>query len=148
MRGTNYLIGGKSLWEMEASHLMEREVVFFDGMTSCHLIAETLVQRNFGSVPIVDEDKLLIGIVSEYDILKALAEGKNLETTPAVEVMSPAVSISETMGTKEIINLLEARHFIRVPVVDDQKRLIGIVARRDILAGYLDSTYPPHHGGL
>ena len=40
----------------------------------------------------------------------------------------------------EIIRLLEEKHLIRMPVVDTDGKLIGVVARRDILQGYVYAT--------
>jgi CBS domain-containing protein len=42
----------------------------------------------------------------------------------------------------EIIQLLQSKHLIRVAVVDAEGKLVGIVARRDILLGYLRATKP------
>jgi hypothetical protein len=47
----------------------------------------------------------------------------------------------DTLAT-EIIQLVQDKHLIRVTVVDAQKRLVGIVARRDFLVGYLRATKP------
>ena len=144
MRGTDYEVGGKRLWEMTASHLMEREVFCFRETASCEEVVETLVKENFGSVPIVDQEGGLIGIVSEYDLLDALLDGKDLKKTPVSEYMTePAISISEAMTADQISDLLQAHHLIRVPVTDPEGKLIGLVARRDILAGYLESHLGP-----
>jgi CBS domain-containing protein len=53
--------------------------------------------------------------------------------TPEVKFVRPDTPVDE------IIRLMEHEHLIRVPVVEDGK-LIGIVARRDILYGYLKTT--------
>jgi CBS domain-containing protein len=52
------------------------------------------------------------------------------------------VSVTRDTRTIEIIQLLQNNHLIRVPVVDAQEKLIGIVARRDILLGYLRASKP------
>ncbi|MFQ5950017.1 MAG: CBS domain-containing protein, partial [Nitrospiria bacterium] len=130
--------------EMKASHLMERDVLSFEVNVSCHSLTEAIVKGNFGSVPIVDRENRLIGIVTEYDLLNALLKGKGMMETPASEVMTEApTSITEEMPAEEIIALIQARHLIRVPVVDSEGKLIGIVARRDILACYVESTIGP-----
>lgn len=138
MRETSYWVGGKTAMEMTASHMMEKEVISFEGGTSCHALAETMVEENLGSIPIVDRAERLIGIVSEYDLLDAMRKGKELSRTTANEVMTqPAIAIPEEMPAEEINALLHSRHLIRVPVVDPENRLIGILARRDILGCYV-----------
>jgi len=144
MRQIDFCVGGKNIAEMTASHLMEREVVSSDKETSCHDLADTLFKRGFGSIPVIDREKMLIGLVSEYDILNALMKGMYLRKTPASAVMTQSVvSIKEETPLMQVIDILQARHLIRVPVVDPEGRLIGIVARRDILGCYYESTFGP-----
>ncbi|HIE65447.1 MAG: CBS domain-containing protein [Nitrospira sp.] len=144
MRRIDFRVGGKSMTEVTASHVMERDVFSCGGETSCDDMAETLVKEGFGSLPIVEDDSTLIGLVSEYDILDALMKGKYLLKTPASEVMTqPVVSINESTPIKEVIALLQSRHLIRVPVVDHEGRLIGLVARRDIIGCYLETSLGP-----
>ena len=144
MRLTEYLNSEKALTEMPASHLMERNVVYFEADGSCHDIAEAMVKKNFGDVPIVDGERRVIGIVTEYDLLNALMKGDSLKKVTAAELMTrPPIVISEETPEEEIVALLQSRHLIRVPVVDSEGKLVGIVARRDILAGYIESTLGP-----
>jgi len=148
MRGIDYWVGGKTMMEMTAAHLMEKEVVAFEEGMNCHRLAETLFEGDygrhpggFGSIPIIDKARKLLGIVSEFDLLNALMKGRDLKTTEASEIMTrPAVSITPEMPVEEIIGLLQSRHLIRVPVVDSEWKLVGIVARRDILGCYIEST--------
>ena len=52
------------------------------------------------------------------------------------------VSVTRDTPSTEIIHLLQSKHLIRVAVVDAKGKLVGIVARRDILLGYLRATKP------
>jgi len=143
MRGTDYWQGSKTLSEMNASHLMERAVQSFRESSSARDLAEAMVKGNFGCVPIVNEARRLIGVVTEFDLLKVLSLGKDLGTMVASAIMSAPICISEQMTAEEIVALLQARHLVRVPVVDADGRLSGVVARRDFLAGYLEATSGP-----
>ncbi|MFQ5579743.1 MAG: CBS domain-containing protein [Nitrospiria bacterium] len=141
MRRIDFLEGGKSMTDVTASHVMEDKVVYYGEAASCHDLAEAMVKGGFGSIPIVDGGMTLIGLVSEYDVLNALMQGKYLLKTPASEVMTqPVVSINKETPIKEVIALLQSRHFIRVPVVDHDGKLIGIVSRRDIIGCYLETS--------
>jgi CBS domain-containing protein len=51
-----------------------------------------------------------------------------------------AISVAKDTPALEVIQLLQSKHLIRVAVVDAESRLIGIVARRDILLGYIRAT--------
>jgi CBS domain-containing protein len=119
---------------------MEQEVVSCRPSDSGRHIASQLTKLNFGSLPVVNDDGILVGLVSEFDRLKALMEGKELEMVRAEEIMTPKVTVAqEDTPVDGIIRLLETGHLIRVPVVRDGK-LLGIVARRDILFGYMKCT--------
>ncbi len=132
--------GGKSMVEMLASHIMLRDFCCFGKDVYCDVLVEKIFKKGFGSIPIIDKEKRLIGLVSEYDILNALEKGMDLPNTLAFEVMTQkVVSVKEGTAIEEVIDLLQSRHFIRVPVVDAKGKLVGIVARRDVLGAYVKS---------
>jgi CBS domain-containing protein len=84
------------------------------------------------------KDGKLVGIVSEFDLLKAIEEGKDMEKVTAGEIMiKDPVTVTRNTPAMEIIHLLQERHFIRTPVVDADGKLAGVVSRRDIIQGYL-----------
>lgn len=144
MQRLAFRAGGKSMSEITSSHLMERDVISFGREAYCHDLAYILFNKGFGSIPVVDHERTLIGLMSEYDILNALMEGLNLRETLALEVMTqPAISVKEETPIEEVIALLQSRHLIRVPVVDNEGKLTGIVARRDIIGFYLKSSFGP-----
>lgn len=105
-------------------------------------VAEVLTERNFGSVPVVKEDKTLVGLISEFDLLKAMIDGKDLRTVAAADIMTPQeklVTVTDDMPVMELAKVLEESHLIRVPVVKG-KTLVGIVARRDIVFGHVKAV--------
>ncbi len=140
MRSVDFLIGKQDFKGLRAVQFMQQEVLFFSKTVSGSQMAATMTGGGFGSLPIVDEYLKPVGIVSEFDLLKAIRQGKLLDNVTAGEIMtSPAVTVSENASAEEIMQVLEDRHLIRVPVTDADGRLTGVVARRDILQGYLKS---------
>jgi CBS domain-containing protein len=140
MRRTEFLAEKREFRKLTAEVLMEQEVVSCRPSDSGRYIASQLTKFNFGSLPVVNDGGILVGLVSEFDLLKALMEGKDLDKVRAEEIMTPKVTVvQEDTPVDGIIRLLEIGHLIRVPVVRDG-RLVGIVARRDILFGYIKST--------
>jgi CBS domain-containing protein len=119
---------------------MEQEVKFCKPSDSARHIASQLTKFNFGSLPVVEDGGMLLGLVSEFDLLNVLTKGRDPKDVRAEEIMTRDVKfVREDTPVDEIIRLLETDHLIRVPVVRDGK-LVGIVARRDILFGYIKST--------
>ncbi len=122
---------------LTVGQLMEKNVQFARKDDKVKLLASDMME-GFGSVPIVDGAQTLVGIVSEFDLLKALRQGKRLDEVAAGDIMTPnPISALQGMDVLSLIDVLQNNHLIRVPVVDGAEKLIGIVARRDILRGYL-----------
>ena len=85
----------------------------------------------------------MLGIVSEFDLLKAIMDGKELTKVTAGDIMTKgAISVTQDTPAMEIITLLQSKHLIRVAVADADGKLVGIVSRRDILLGYVRATKP------
>ena len=106
-------------------------------------LAGAITEGGFGSVPILASDRKVMGIVSEFDLLEAIANGKELSRVTAGEIMTREInSVTPDTPVLKIIQLLQSKHLIRIPVVDVNGVLAGIVARRDILLGYLRATKP------
>lgn len=144
MRRVDYMLGGENFERMTAAHFMQTDVYYYSKDSTGDKLATAITMGGFGSVPIVDQDRRLIGIVSEFDLLKAIMNGKELEKVTADQMMTKeAISVQEDTPSAQIIDLLQSRHLIRVPVVDGEGKLSGIVARRDILQGYLKSKEAP-----
>ena len=119
--------------------IMEKQVQSAEKDTKAELLASYMME-GFGSVPIVDESNKLVGIVSEFDLLAVLRKGKLLQDVVAGEILTDnPISVTQDTDIVTLIDVLQNNHLIRVPVVDGSGKLIGIVARRDILRGYLQS---------
>jgi CBS domain-containing protein len=117
---------------------MEKKVHLAHGGTRVDVVASLMVE-GFGSVPIVDEQQRLIGVVSEHDLLIALDRGRPWGDLTAQDVMSRnPYSVRQETTVATLIHVLKASDLIRVPVVDAQNHLIGIVARRDVVRACLD----------
>lgn len=144
MRRVDYMLGGEDFKKMSAAHFMQTDVYYYPKNATGDKLATAITMGGFGSVPIVDKGKRLVGIISEFDLLKAITSGKELEKVTAEEIMTVSpICVTEETLSEEIIQLLQEKHLIRVPVVDKNGALVGVVARRDILQGYLKSKESP-----
>ncbi len=137
MRRTEYFTRACDPKTLTVQQLMEDAVVTVSPKTTGIEIAEILSDRNFGSIPVVEDDRTLVGLVSEFDLLRAVEMDKDLRTVTAADVMTrELVAATEDMPIQDLVHLLQERHLIRAPVLRDG-RLVGIVARRDVLFGYV-----------
>lgn len=140
------------------AEIMTREVLTVKKSTTVRELAEIFVNRRIGSLPVVDDNGKLIGIVTESDLVE---QGKNvhlptvislfdwviyLESEKTLEnelkkmggrtvadIYQPeAVSVTSAAQISEAADLMSSRHINAVPVVDNGT-LVGIVARIDII---------------
>jgi len=127
----------KSFDSMTVSQVMEKEVQFVRLKTKGDVIASLLIE-GFGAVPVVENGRQLAGIVSEHDLLAAIDDGHHLGAVSAKDIMTSnpySVRSETTLGT--LVHVLRASDLVRVPVVNKKEKLIGIIARRDVLRTYL-----------
>ena len=140
MRRSEYMLGDVDFKDLKASQIMEADVVACRPENTWKQIADLMTHGGFGDVPIIDKDGTLLGIVTEFDLLKVLKDGKDPNNVTALDIMTKdVISVSEETNSVEIVNILETKHLIRVPVLKDGK-LVGIVARRDIVFAFLQAS--------
>jgi CBS domain-containing protein len=124
---------------MMVRQVMEKQVQAAHLKTKGDVIASLMIE-GFGAVPVVDAEDRLLGIVSEHDLLGALDDGKKLGAVTASDIMTcNPYSIHPEAMLPTLIHALRASDLIRVPVVDADDKLVGIIARRDALRAYLAS---------
>ncbi len=121
------------------ARFIEKDVQCARQGTSAYDLASMMMEGSFGAIPIVDDKHRLVGIVSEYDLLASLERGEKWSERSAQDVMSPnPYSVLPDMTVGTLIHVFLKSNLIRVPVVDAQGALIGIIARRDVLRDYLN----------
>jgi len=122
---------------MTVKDVMEKRVQSARLTTKGDVMASLMIE-GFGAVPVVDSGRRLAGIVSEHDLLAAMDDGHELGRITAGDIMTGnpySVRPETTLGT--LVHVMRASDLVRVPVVDAKGKLIGIIARRDILRTYL-----------
>src|SRR5688572_19590233 len=90
-------------------------------------------ELDVGALPVCDNDRLA-GMVTDRDIaLRGVADGRDPNTTPVRDVMSPGiVYVFADQEVEEMARTMEARQIRRMPVLNREKRLVGIVSLGDI----------------
>jgi predicted transcriptional regulator len=123
---------------------MSQQVVVARENTNAEQISARLLAGEFNGVPVVDDNGAVIGIVTAIDILKAIQGGKKLNAMLARDIMTPNPStIKRDTPLEEIIRILVEKEIVLVPVVEDDNtnKLIGVVARLDILREKLNEGF-------
>ena len=122
---------------MQVKQVMQKMVQSAHLKTKGDVIASLMIE-GFGAVPVVDAKDKLLGIVSEHDLLAAMDDGHKLGAVAASEIMTfNPYSIHPEAILPTLVHVFVASDLIRVPVVDAKDKLVGIIARRDVIRAYL-----------
>ena len=95
--------------------------------------AQLMESEDIGSLPILDGEQLT-GVVTDRDIvIRAVAKGKDPRGMPVREVASSElVTVHANDDLSEALRLMASEKVRRLPVIDDENRLVGIVAQADV----------------
>jgi CBS domain-containing protein len=95
--------------------------------------ARIMRDSDTGVVPVLDGKKV-IGLITDRDIVvRAIADGKDLNNVRVNEVMTKQVrSVKEDSSVDEVLNLMSSAEIRRVPVVNNSDELVGIVSIGDL----------------
>ena len=143
---------------MKVADIMSTDVVTVSPTTSLKNVARLLVEHRISGVPVVDDDGVVLGVVSEGDVLfkerGALAPRRvlswlldgngedartKLDARTAAEAMtSPAQTIESWPLVSSAAARMLDQHVNRLPVVHNE-RLVGIVTRADLVRAFIRS---------
>ena len=141
-------------WSRRVSDVMTTSVITADRITPYKEIARLLAEHRISGLPVVKMGRAVVGVVTEADLLAAQAnmarrlrprtrwtwwpQGRQRPALTAGELMTtPAVTIGAGATIPAAARLMSMHHFRRLPVVNEQNRLVGIISRRDLLSVFL-----------
>ena len=150
---------------MKAADVMVRDPVTVTADADISLVIKLLLDHDISAVPVVDDDRRVIGIVSEADLLRREGIEEQQHRPWWVEAITPAtklaeefakshakkveelmttevISADENASLSEIAGLLERYRIKRVPILKDG-RLVGIVSRSNLLQGLASLASEP-----
>lgn len=127
----------------EVREIMTKDPICCTPDINLQEVAKLMVECDCGEIPILnnEREKHVIGVVTDRDICcRAVAQGKNPLELAAKDCMStPAVTINFRASVEECINLMERKLIRRIPVVDDDGAICGMVSQADIAEKLNDS---------
>ncbi len=129
----------EKLKSIKIAEIMTRPVICASPDSSAYDILTKLNSTHFSGLPVV-EDHIVVGIVSEKDVLLLVLQGKNLKTTPVSEFMTrDVVTADQDCAILPLLKAFLDNQVLRLPVTHEGK-LVGIVTRHDLLKLIIDST--------
>jgi CBS domain-containing protein len=139
---------------IKAGDIMTIEVIAVKRETPLKEVAKLMAEQGVSGVPVIEEDRKVAGIISEKDFLSRMGAGNSktfmgivakclkgkacvalsIRARNAEDIMtSPAVAVNEETTLLDITNIFKEKKINRVPVVDSDGYLTGIVSREDIV---------------
>ncbi|HXT64394.1 MAG TPA: CBS domain-containing protein [Pyrinomonadaceae bacterium] len=122
--------------EMKCSEVMTKDPACCLTTDTAFDAAQLMKSEDVGPIPIVSDKQTrkLEGIVTDRDLaLKVVAEGLDPKNTKIEEVMTTGVNTCRSDDDlNDAVHLMEANHVRRIPIVDENDRLVGIIAQADI----------------
>ena len=135
---------------MDVVDVMTRDVVTVSPATSAREAARLMVDSGFSGIPVVKGDKI-VGVLSEADYLakdgsqswiSRVLFGEDLDPLEGVEsvrdlMSSPPITISNAATVQEAARVMIHSGVKRLPVLDQDGRLVGLVTRADLIRSYV-----------
>lgn len=119
--------------------LMTKNLSTIQEEATVHEAARSMHQQRIGSL-LVRRQNEYAGIITETDIVKGVAEERDMRQLIVQELMSsPIISIDQKLSPQYARDLMADRH-IRHLVVTEEKSIVGIISARDLLAYFKTVT--------
>ncbi len=121
---------------MQVREIMTSNPACCTRQTSLDEVAQLMVEYDCGAIPVVEsmQNQRPVGIVTDRDIcIRTVARGENPLELTAGDIMSrPVITVRPTDSLDECIRVMEENQIRRVPICDDEGRLVGILSQADI----------------
>lgn len=151
---------------MLAKDIMTKEVFSVNENDTVDTVIKLLLEKEISGAPVVDSENRLVGVISEGDLIyksktfhfplyysifdsyifleKPSIIEDQLEKMTGYKVKDvmtkDVISVNEDATINKMATIMTEKDINRIPVVDNENKLVGIVARRDIIRSYSESS--------
>ena len=127
--------------DLKAKDIMTRPVVSARKNASARDIAMQVLAGLYSGMPVTDDYGRVIGVVTEFDLLKQVYEGRELVKLTAGDVMTKTpITVDVNASVNEILKTMMENNIVRLPVTENG-RLVGVIARCDILRAFIEPEF-------
>lgn len=109
-----------------------RELISISPNTSLGEAIKIMAYHNIGFLPIVENEKL-IGVISETDIIKIIANDGNLNDSIYKYANKSPITVSKETTVRDAVELMIKNNIRHLPIVDNSGKLIGVISVKDII---------------
>ena len=135
---------------------MKHEVISISVTATISEAATLFVEEHIGTLPVIDEDRKLVGILhirdllelvmpsfvklvedfgfvrDDFSVFETLLPPPVVDIQPASSIMVPPVSVRVGSGLLRAFAIMNRHHWYDLPVVDNDDRLVGLASRVDV----------------
>ncbi|WML52850.1 CBS domain-containing protein [Neobacillus sp. PS3-12] len=144
--------------KMKVKDFMIKDVISVRPDATIKEVMKTFVDKKIGGLPIVNDEGILKGIITDGDILRAIKpidrhiqdyfnlityiEEQNMESRLSELAELPILRIAKTRGIvtvspeddmKQVVVILAKHHFKKLPVIDKGNKVVGVISRGDVI---------------
>jgi CBS domain-containing protein len=116
--------------------MMTKHIVYCVPEDTVEHAASLMREENVGPIPVVEdrESKKLIGIITDRDLaVKVVAQGRDSKMTPVEDVMTRnPITCRQDDNVQDALDLMRKHQVRRIPIADENNRILGIIAQADI----------------
>jgi CBS domain-containing protein len=124
----------------KCKNVMTKETIWCLPSDTVTKAANLMKSGNIGSIIVIENEQTqkLVGIVTDRDLaLKVVAEGLNAKSTKVESVMtSKMVTCIADDDLQKVLDAMAEHQLRRIPVVDDDHKVVGIIAQADVAMHY------------
>jgi CBS domain-containing protein len=114
-------------------HVMTQRVVTVNAKQTIDNAFDLLLRHHVSGLPVIDDENHLVGVISEMDLLKVLFDPHTEDTNVVAYSSTAPLSVHPWDLLPDVVEILLEKHYRRLPVVDSENRLLGVISRRDVV---------------
>jgi CBS domain-containing protein len=118
---------------MKVKNCMHKGAQWVSPDTPITTVAKTMLEQDIGAIPVGENDRL-VGMVTDRDIaVRGLANGKDVSHLTARDIMTTGIVwCRDSDEVNQAAQMMESKQVRRLPVIDKNKRMVGILGLGDI----------------
>jgi CBS domain-containing protein len=126
---------------LNAGSIMTDELITVRPSDSLESAIERLLREEISGMPVVDENEQLVGVITEFALLAVVYDHRVKNQTVAQHMTRELISVDINDPLSRVADLCVVHRVRRLPVLEDG-RLVGLIARRDVLRALHESDMP------
>ncbi|MGC9212654.1 MAG: CBS domain-containing protein [Athalassotoga sp.] len=124
--------------DLTAAQIMTSPVTSVRIETPLSQVKEIIEKTNLTGLPVLDEADRVVGVITKKDVDRALKAGiEDLSMTMSI----PPVTVNLNDPASKVGELMAIHNIGRIPVIDEEGKIAGIITRRDLVRAMVDRTY-------